>query len=374
MIKKLLLWVMLPLLLIVAGAIGWAYWYVKPDANRILAFINKHPEKSAFLIRWNQETIGTLHADTLMPVASVSKLWVAIAFAHQAAAGTINLKEEIDTTALLAYYIAETDGGAHSEWVAAIKNEGLIKNGKVALIEVAKGMMGFSSNANTEYLFQKLGLKNINQLKDSLGFAAHMPMYPFVSALLVLQNHDKLEYKKYVEQKDLMTAEAYMHACDSFHRLLLENPRIKETFTSAEVDLKVQRIWSNRLPGGSPKLYALLLEKLNNRTLLDSLGHSILSTIIEQNRMGTAFASHFKHYGHKGGSTAYVLAETAYCTDKHNNKGELVVFFNNLTTVENLKLQTSLPDFEFKVFTDSIFRNQLKQQLKNDIQDIHKNR
>jgi D-alanyl-D-alanine carboxypeptidase len=363
MIKKLLLWVLLPLLVIVAGAIGWAYWYVKPDANRIVAFIKKHPKKSALLIRWNQKTIGKLHEDTLMPAASVSKLWVAIAFAHQAAAGIINLNEEVDTNALLIYYFPETDGGAHPDWVAAIKKEGLMKEGKVALIDVAKGMMRFSSNANTEYLFQKLGLKNINQLKDSLGFAAHTPMYPFISALLVLQNHDKLDYKKYVAQKDLMTAEEYMHACDSFHRILQNNPRIKESFTSAEVDLKVQRIWSNRLPGGSPKLYALLLEKLNNRTLLDSLGHSILSTIIEQNRKDTAYASHFKHYGYKGGSTAYVLAQMAYCTDKQNNKGELAVFFNNLTTLENLKLQTSLPDFEFRLFTDSIFRNQLKQLL-----------
>lgn len=36
----------------------------------------------------------------------------------------------------------------------------------------------------------------------------------------------------------------------------------------------------------------------------------------------------------------------------------------NKFLIINLKLQTSLPDFKFKPFTDSIFRNQLKQQLK----------
>ncbi len=364
MLKKLFLWILLPLIVIVAGAIGWAYWYARPDANRILAFISKHPEKSALLIHWNKEIIASIHTDTVMPVASVSKLWVAVTFAHQAAAGIINPQQEIDTTSLLAYYIPETDGGAHPAWIAAMKNEGLIKNGKLALIEVAKGMIRYSSNANTEYLFHKLGLEQINHLKDSLGYAGHTPLYPFVSALLVLQNHNKLDYKRYIEEKDLMTKQAYLNACDSFHRLLQVNPQIKESFSSSEVDLKVQRIWSNRLPGGSPRLYVQLLEKLNQRSLLDSAGHAYLSIIIEQKKTDTDYSASFKHYGNKGGSTAYVLAETAYCTDKQNNTGELAVFFNNLTTLENLKLQTSLPEFEFKVFTDPAFRNQLKQQLK----------
>lgn len=38
-------------------------------------------------------------------------------------------------------------------WLEQMKNKGLIIEDKIPLIEVAKGMISHSSNANTEYLF-----------------------------------------------------------------------------------------------------------------------------------------------------------------------------------------------------------------------------
>ena len=44
-------------------------------------------------------------------------------------------------------------------------------------------MLQYSSNANTEYLINILGIENINQNIKELGLQQHEEVYPFVSAL-----------------------------------------------------------------------------------------------------------------------------------------------------------------------------------------------
>lgn len=363
MLKKILLWVVLPLIVLALGAMAWAYWYISPDPERILTFIKKHPNKAAFFLRWNNEVLASQHADTVMPVASTVKTIIAVEFARQAAAGIIKPEEWVDTLDLDKFYFPDTDGGAHPAWLSKMKEDQLLQNGKVSLLEIAKGMIRYSSNANTEYLMSRLGLPSVNAIRDSLGFTTHTRIYPFVSAMMVLQNTQKQEYKKFVERIDLMSENEYFLACDSVHRSLSEIPGFKQAFKASDLDLKVQRIWSNRLPGGSAKEYAGLMQKINNRSILDSAGQLILERIMEQDMDDKQIASLFTRYGSKGGSTAYVLTETVYITDKQNNKGELAVFFNNLTQLENLKLQASLHEFEIKLFTDENFRKQVTAEI-----------
>ncbi len=359
MLKKILLWVVLPLIVLALGAVAWAYWYISPNPDRVLAFIKKHPNKAALFFQWNNEVLVSQNADTVMPVASTVKTLIAVEFARQAAEGLIKPEEWVDTLELDKFYLADTDGGAHPAWLSQVREKQLIQNGKISLLEIAKGMIRFSSNANTEYLMSRLGLPAINATKDSLGFTTHTPIYPFTSAMMVLQNTQKQEYKNFVERVDLMSENDYFLACDSVHRSLKEIPGFKNQFNPADLDLKVQRIWSNRLPGGSVKEYAGLMQKINNQSILDSAGQLILERIMEQDMDDNEIASLFKRYGSKGGSTAYVLTETVYMTDKQNNTGELAVFFNNLTQLENLKLQASLHEFEIKLFTDETFRKQV---------------
>lgn len=359
MLKKILLWVLLPLVLLFIGVMIWAYWMVAPNPERVLAFIEKHPNKSAICFQWNGKIQAAQHADTVMPLASAVKTIIAIEFAKQAAAGLIDTAEWIDSLELDKFYLANTDGGDHVAWLEHLEQNNLIANSKIKLLEVAKGMIAFSSNANTEYLMDKLGLQQINALTDSLGLSTHTPLYPFVSALFVLQNNRNLEYKKHIEYIDLMTPEAYFSACDSVHLHLKNTPGFKSRFKPEDLDLKVQRIWSNRLPGAAAKDYVRLMQLINSDHYFSKEVKETLALIMEQDMDDEEPQKHFVHYGNKGGSTAYVLTEACYITDKQNNKAELAVFFNNLTQMENLKLQTSIHAFEIKLFTDEAFRQQV---------------
>src|SRR5699024_197479 len=86
---------------------------------------------------------------------------------------------------LAQFYIPGTDGGAHEAWLNTMKEQGLLKNQTVSLMEIAKGMMSHSSNANTEFLMMRLGLDRINANFDKLQLSKHEQIYPFVSALFI---------------------------------------------------------------------------------------------------------------------------------------------------------------------------------------------
>lgn len=74
---------------------------------------------------------------------------------------------KISLNELNRYYFKNTDGGGHEAWLEALKQDGGIQNNEVTLHEVAKGMITYSSNANTDYLINLLGVDAINQRKKS---------------------------------------------------------------------------------------------------------------------------------------------------------------------------------------------------------------
>jgi D-alanyl-D-alanine carboxypeptidase len=363
MLRKILLWVVLPLVVLAIGSFIWAYFYVKPDANRIVDFLIKHKNKSAIYLIINNEAIAAQNADTVMPTASAVKTLIAAEFAHQAFLKRIDENALIDTAELNKYYLRDTDGGAHDAWLSSINNQLTANKGKISLMEIAKGMIAYSSNANSAFLLDVLGINHIQQTADSLlDFTTHSPLYDFVGALTLYQKKPNEEYKDFIARIDQLSAEEYRNQCADAHLQLKNNPRLKQELNYHDIDLKAQRIWSNRLPGGSPKEYAqmmLRIQKGFNQPKMDSL----LRVIMEQHELSTESPQLLKRYGSKGGSTAFILTQAAYFTDNQNNSGALAVFFNNLSPLENIKLQASLNEFEKKCFTDETFRKNLQQQL-----------
>ena len=96
-----------------------------------------------------------------MPLASTVKLLIAIEFAQQSAHEMINENSYAKLADIEKFYIANTDGGAHPAWLEYAKTHNEIKDGQVKLVDVARGMMMFSSNANADYLMDKLGFDSV---------------------------------------------------------------------------------------------------------------------------------------------------------------------------------------------------------------------
>ena len=128
-----------------------------------------------------------------MPLASTVKIIVAIEFAKQAAHNIFNKNEKIPLSELDKYYLPNTDGDAHPKWVGYERKLGNIINDSVRLIDVARGMIIFSSNANTEYLMDMLGFDNVKNNLQLLGLKKHTPIYPLVSSLFLIPKSKKIK-------------------------------------------------------------------------------------------------------------------------------------------------------------------------------------
>ena len=225
-------------------------------------------------------------------------------------------------------------------------------------------MIRYSSNANTEWLGNKLGLKNINNRIDSLGVDNHTEFYNIVSALFV--GKEKFPQSKGKELEDklkTLNLEEYIETTNHIHQKLLTDTIYKKDV--GDLGMNIQRIWSDNLPSSTVKDYVGIMKKINSKTYFDTETQKYLDEVMEGLMENPANRKWLEHAGMKGGSTAFVLTKASYATDKKGNTTELAYFINDLEFLENTRLQGSMNEFELKILTDKEFRNKIKTELKN---------
>jgi D-alanyl-D-alanine carboxypeptidase len=321
----------------------WFSTSAQQNLNVIADFIRQHPNKSAIYLVQNGKVTTAINADRKMPLASTVKIIIAIEYAYQASTGKIDPMQWIDTTELDKYYIPNTDGNAHPQWLAYLKAMTRLQNGRVQLQEVAKGMIDFSSNANTEYLLDLLGVDNVNKRLTALGLTNHDSLYFFVSSLGVING-------KEVTELDKLSMEDYRALSATQHSKLKADPTYKNGIVF--LPLNVQKVWSDRLPASTVKEYVSLMQKINSRTYFDSTTQRHLSTVMERLMDNPANQQWLKHAGMKGGSTSWVLTKALYATTTTGESTELAYFFNNLTEEEFEKLAMNMNSFELAILTN----------------------
>ncbi|MBL0144387.1 MAG: hypothetical protein IPP48_00025 [Chitinophagaceae bacterium] len=130
-------------------------------------------------------------------------------------------------------------------------------------------------------------------------------------------------------------------------------------FRPQDLDMAMQKLWSDRLTASSAKEYNQIAQILNNRKFFDEDTYAIIAAILEFPMENKAFQNEFKHYGVKGGSTGFVLTHVIYLTKKDGTKMELSIFLNNLTVQEENKLEQWLDPFEAQIIFSKKFREKL---------------
>lgn len=315
------------------------------QSNNVIAdFISKNPDKSAIYLVQDGKGLTDINADRKMPLASTVKIIIAVEYAYQAAEGKIDPMQWIDTDELDKYYIPNTDGDAHPKWLVYMKAMTKMRNGKIQLEEVAKGMIDFSSNANTEYLLDLLGLDNVNKRLTTLGLTEHDSLYYFVSSLGVING-------KTVAELEELSMEEYKALSAAEHNKMKADPAYKNNIVF--LPMNVQKVWSDRLPAATAKDYVSVMQKLNSRAYFDSSTQRHLKMVMERLMDNPANQQWLKHAGMKGGSTSWVLTKALYATTTADESTELAYFFNNLTNAEFEQLSTNMNSFELAVITNS---------------------
>lgn len=349
----------LSMITVLVGTSG--FYHFRPDADSILNFLKDNPDRSAFILSRNDTIIASRNIDKVMTLASTVKIIVAIEYAEQAAKGVVNPDERISIKDLRKFYAPLTDGGAHPLWLESMKPK--ITDNTVSLRDVAKGMLSHSSNANTEYLLDRLGLHHVNTQLQKLGLKHHTPIFYFVSSLYV--GKEAFPGVKGIELRDSVLAlgkQKYLDYTNLIHQKLLTDSAYRRTF--GDLNVHLQHVWSDNLPASSVSDYISIMKKINNRNYFDTKTQTYLDEVLEYILDNPANREWLEHSGMKGGSTGSVLTKSLYATDKKGNKTELAYFMNDLSVFEMNSLRMSMNEFELKILTDKVFREKVQSLLK----------
>ena len=327
----------------------------KPDTDFLIDFVKKNPEKASIYFVRNDSVLVDISSDKKFPLASTVKIIIAIEYAQQVANGNIKPDEMIPLTDLNLYYLPNTDGNAHPSWLAEVKQKNQIKDQKVSLENVAKGMIKYSSNANTEYLGAKLGFNNINKNLKKLGLPQHENLYPMASSLFIFSNNGKTESDKFLSEIKQLSQKDYTKRCFEIHEKLKMD--YDTTFKKSLVfpNLILQKEWSDRLPTSTTKEYVSIMKKINSRTFFDTQTQANLEKVMETSMENPSTKEFYEHYGLKGGSTGFVLTMSIYAKTRTGDKLELAIFFGNLTLSEQQQLSSSIGEFRKLMFRDLTF-------------------
>ncbi len=332
-------------------------------ADSLLNFIKENKNRASLYLMQNDTVLAKLNEDKMMPLASTVKILVAIEFAKQVAKNTISETDMVALTELERYYLPNTDGDAHPNWVAYEKSKGHIIKDSVQLFDVARGMIIFSSNANTEFLMELLGLDNVKNNIELLGLKKHSAIYPMVASLFMYQNPKMKSEADIIKGINKLTEQQYCRYIYDMHKALTYDTILKSKFRPQDLSMKMQKVWSEKLPSSTTKEYVRIASILNNRAFFDDDTYAVLSGVLETVMENPANKTWLKHAGMKGGSTAWVLTKAIYATTQKGEKIEMAYFFNNLTINENDMLQGWMNSFELDVLSKAEFRKKISEAL-----------
>lgn len=353
--KRLILYGSLLLITIVAS-----FALFRDNPNYVTKHLKENRDTSSLYVVENGVELIDYEAAVVRPLASTVKILIATEYAMQINDGQLDKNEVVSIDELDKYYLKDTDGGAHEEWLNNL-------NGKdeVTLHEVAQGMITYSSNANTDYLINLLGADNINNQGIELGLTSHEDVYPIVGSLLIPtylnEENNGLDKKELVKKLEALSMVDYRSLATDISNNSKEGiSPIKSEFVTSK---NLQRVWSNRLPGASAQDYSELIAAISSEKFPEK-ANEVLRDLMEwpmvwneQNK------ERFAHLGMKGGSTLFVLTDAVYAETLEGDRTEIVLLTDNLSFLQGILLRNNLNTFISRLIGNEEFQKEVKAQL-----------
>jgi D-alanyl-D-alanine carboxypeptidase len=337
----------LVVLLILAGN---AFYYFKAsDVQYIVNFINENPEKASFILVENGEEVISTSENNSMPLASVYKIMIAIEFIKQVEKGIINPKEQIPLKKLDDYVLIKRENDNHKKWLNKIKTIKGEQAKTIPLEEIVRSLFTHSSNPNTDYLLDKLGLENVNNTITE-NYKPHDKLYPI--GLSELTHHYikwKYEDSSSKETSDRITKlnyEEYTNLVTSIQKL---NEQGKyPDYKNYQPTLEEQETMTRYLPKASARVYSDLLRHINEDKFKYKKELLRLLAIKSNKEM---------YIGGKDGKTLNIINKTIFATDKEGNTTEIVFFTKDLDYEEYQKIEHNIDEFIKKLLDKELHLN-----------------
>jgi len=349
-------------IILLIGIAGFAL--LRDNPEYVLNHLKDNPQTTSLYVAENGVALTTYQSDVVRPLASTVKILIAAEYAMQIDAGKLNKDSSVPLADLNRYYLKNSDGNAHEEWLKTMKSAGKIKNNEVTLHDVAKGMVTYSSNANTDYLIELLGISAINERAKVLGLTQHEDIYPIVSALLI-PDHIKKESmgkKQLIKKLEAMPMGEYRTLAEELSEQMKEEIiRIEDVTFDSSMD--EQKVWSDRLIGASANDYGKLLAAISNDQLPTTASETMRDLLEWPMQLNESNHDRFVHLGSKGGSTAFILTDALYAEDHNGDKIEIVLMTDDLNFWQGMLIRNNMNSFESKLLGSEEYRLEVQREL-----------
>jgi D-alanyl-D-alanine carboxypeptidase len=316
----------------------------------LAVFAKKFPQNSSMIIVEDGLERLSYNSDRVVPIASVIKISIALAYAKSLTTGVLQAEDRVLVSELDRWWIPGTDGGAHEAWKRELKLDDS-KDSTVVVSEIVRGMIVYSSNANTEYLLDRLGLQAVDSVMMEAGIK-QSPMFYFVSSLLVGS-----EYNWDIKTVSNLSEQDYYEKSKLLHMQLKENhANVLSKIPSEGIPLAIQKNWSSRLPSTTAREYSKLLQKMLDRKLIsDSIDAKLENILIAYSINLKSLYDPETVQGGKAGSTGYIYTKAIFSKDYNTKKTiVLVYFFNDIDSLRVETISSAAKEFDFKIlFSDS---------------------
>ena len=280
------------------------------SAEGVLDYLTTYPDEFSLVAYWTDAPErGVYHnAGTPRPLASTMKVLVLVEYARQVEAGLLDPAERVPLDSVGVYYVPLTDGGAHCQALAVHRTE----DGTVALDEVARMMVRFSSNAATDYLIARLGRDAALRSPERAGAAGSDAPLP-LSGLFGGANARGLP----VPPDEAFERAARFRSSPGYRR----GQRAWQVLSPLRLSYFEQRRNSHALPAGTAADYAGLMGRAYGGTLVSDSVSAHVRDVLGWPMLYGWSQDRFETYGLKGGSAAGVLTRAMYAQPRTDARG-----------------------------------------------------
>ncbi|MFK4009053.1 MULTISPECIES: class A beta-lactamase-related serine hydrolase [Bacillus] len=330
---------------------------MKKTKEDLLTFVAKNKKDVSVTIIEYDDVVLEWNADQKTPLASTVKLVVLFHFVKAVSSGAIKLEEKVALSDIERFYIDRTDGGAHAYWLEV--ND---FSEHATLLDVAKGMMQFSSNACTDYLIDRLGLEKINDQMKQAGLTEHgelIPLTPMILWSAYVSNRRRDAFKKMSgvseeQYKSLMNEIFNIMKNDPEHKKALEEKMKKKNL----LGWRIQSLLTQKMTKSTTNEYTYFMKRLHDE-LLTTEEKSLFSQIV----LGETLKKETDQYfWYKGGATLFVFTGALYRrTD--TSSISISIFINDPKANNSHWIGEVFNEFMLTAAVDQNFRQRLIQAI-----------
>ncbi|PAX51406.1 serine hydrolase [Brunnivagina elsteri] len=352
----------------------WELQLRTPEA--VLEYIITHPDDVslvAYEVGYSEQEIF-YNSDIKRPLASTIKIIVLAEYARQINQGLLSSQELVNIEDIDLYYLPRTDGDAHPSAITELKQKQYINlANQVELHHIPWAMIRYSDNAATDYLIQRLGRENLNNLVSSLNIKNQDVPLPIIGQILTWSNHTSSDtFTERLQKYQAMSPKEYgdeVYQLTGIWQSDEEFRRNQSTHITSNkwLKLKEQQEIAHALNGkGTATGYTQIMERIYRGLLISSEADKIMRRYLEWTMEIPSNQQRLDAFGVKNGSLAGIITEAWYLKPTNaNNARVAALFLENIPPGAwfNLLQNYIQQEFLYKLLTDEDFFNLVREKL-----------